>query len=67
MQAIGSTQMTDTRLDIPQAATIRSFKPLNTSEAPDFLDITSSDSNEDLPGEKGYVQYNATRSLPLDV
>jgi hypothetical protein len=61
----GNTQTTGTKLGRTKA-TVRRFKPLNTFEAPDFLDITNT-SNEHLPLERGYMQYNATPKLAHDV
>jgi hypothetical protein len=43
------------------------FQPLDTSEAPDFLDVTINGSNPDLLSARGFVRYNATPRLPSDV
>jgi hypothetical protein len=62
------TQTHTTIVGLPgsQLATARSFEPLNTVEAPDFLDITnaSCDSDEESPRARGFIRYNATPALP---
>jgi hypothetical protein len=61
-----TTKTAGTRSDMTQTTTFNSFKPLNTKDAPDFIDITNSDSTENLPQEDAYVQYNPTPSLQRD-